>query len=128
MGMFDYVRCKYPLPDGAPTDGYQSKDTPAQYLEHYEIREDGSLWGEEYDIEDRSDPTKTGLARGGRMTRVNRRAVPCDYSGQIHFYHDEWDFLASFVRGRMQALRNTTDPDNPVEIAVTEAAGKVERC
>ena len=45
MGMFDYIRCQYPLPAGAPTDGYQTKDTEPQYLETLTIREDGTLVG-----------------------------------------------------------------------------------
>lgn len=113
--MFDYVRCKWPLPDGAPTEGYQTKDTPAQYLDTYEIREDGSLWTEEYDYEDRSDPTKTGLGRFvGCMTRVNVRQVPCNYTGQINFYGDGWDFLAFFARGQMTALLSLADPAEPL--------------
>lgn len=47
MGMFDGVRCRYPLPwPEVQEDTWQSKDTPAQYLELYEIRADGSLWHE----------------------------------------------------------------------------------
>ena len=45
MGLFDHVRCRYKLPWGALQDAtWQSKDTPAQYLERYEIRQDGTLW------------------------------------------------------------------------------------
>ena len=46
MGMFDYLRCEYPLPDGfdAAKIWFQTKDTDAQYLDEYEIRDDGSLW------------------------------------------------------------------------------------
>lgn len=45
MGMFDYVRCKYPLlVEGANALVYQSKDTPEQYMDTYEIRENGQLW------------------------------------------------------------------------------------
>lgn len=55
MGMFDYLRCKYPLPiDGTQHLLYQTKSTPAQFLDHYEIREDGSLWHQEYDTVDKS--------------------------------------------------------------------------
>jgi hypothetical protein len=49
MGVFDYVTCRYELPPEFPRDlEWQSKSTPAQYLDHYEIREDGSLWHETY--------------------------------------------------------------------------------
>lgn len=46
MGMFDYVHCEYPLPDGHnEAEEYQSKDTPAQGLERYQITADGRLLG-----------------------------------------------------------------------------------
>jgi len=49
MGLFDYVTCRYQLPPEFPQDlEWQSKSTPAQYLDHYEIREDGTLWHEHY--------------------------------------------------------------------------------
>ncbi len=52
MGMFDYLKCKYPLPDASDNDlEYQTKDTPAQFLDNYEIRADGSLWHLDYDID-----------------------------------------------------------------------------
>jgi hypothetical protein len=51
MGMFDYVRIKWPLPWPEVQDSvWQSKDTPAQYLDNYEVREDGTLWHEAYDL------------------------------------------------------------------------------
>lgn len=93
MGMFDDVKCKYPLPiDGANALEFQSKDTPAQALDHYEIREDGSLWHQDYDIEDRSDPTKDGLmGLRGMLTPVNKRWAPVsDFRGELRFY-TFWD-------------------------------------
>lgn len=39
MGMFDDLRCHYPLPrEGANALAYQTKDTPAQWMDLYEIR------------------------------------------------------------------------------------------
>lgn len=64
MGMFDYLQCKYPLPNAGDNDlEYQTKDTPAQFLDRYEIRVDGSLRHLDYDIEDKSDPNAEGFAR-----------------------------------------------------------------
>jgi len=49
MGMFDEVICHYPLPWPEVQDAiWHSKNTPAQYLERYEIRADGTLWHEAY--------------------------------------------------------------------------------
>ena len=39
MGFFDYLRCEVPLPvNGANALDYQTKDTPAQLMDHYVIR------------------------------------------------------------------------------------------
>ncbi len=110
MGMFDDLRCHYPLPrEGANDLAYQTKDTPAQWLDLYEIRADGSLWHEAYDIEDRSDPNATGLlALRGSMTRVNKRWEPVRLTGEVRFYTDargSWvEFSAYFVDGQLREL------------------------
>jgi len=131
MGMFDDITCRYPLPiPGANDLRYQTKDTPSQFLDQYEIREDGTLWVEEYDTEDRSLLTKwerehpgeepppevSGL-RGvcGMMTRVNKRWVRCDMSGDVRFYdiidapdggRNGWlEWGAVFVNGELKDMR-----------------------
>ena len=44
MGMFDELRCRYPLPvEGANDLCYQTKDLECM-LDAYEIRDDGTLW------------------------------------------------------------------------------------
>lgn len=44
MGMYDELRCNYPLPvPGANERDYQTKDTPSQSLNKYEITADGVL-------------------------------------------------------------------------------------
>lgn len=113
--MFDYVRCKYPLPLSEYQDRvFQTKDTPAQYCDIYEIREDGTLWYETYDIEDRSDPKAEGFKRFlGCMTKVNRRWVAEPMTGEISFYdfptgdHNDggWvEFSAYFVNGKLREI------------------------
>lgn len=114
MGMFDYLRCEYELPiQDAPIDGWQTKDTPAQSLDVYTIRRDGTIWGQEYDIEDRSDPKAEGLmALRGCMTRVNIREVPLAMTGEVRFYTQKqeepptgWiEFSAYFNDGKLQLL------------------------
>lgn len=119
MGMFDYLHCKYPLPvEGANALEFQTKDTPSQFMDRYEIKEDGSLWGEDYDIEDKSDPNAEGLmALFGCMSRVNIRQVPCKFTGELVFY-TSWDgryneedhepgwieFSSYFVDGKLKEL------------------------
>ena len=45
MGMFDYIKCEYPLPENAPKwlEGaeFQTEDTDAQYMETYIITKEG---------------------------------------------------------------------------------------
>jgi hypothetical protein len=115
MGMFDYLRCTYPLPPGAPVDGYQTKDTPSQWLDTYEIKADGTLWGEEYEFEDRSDKTKPGLlGMVGCLTRVNVRPVQLtEFTGEIRFGMGEWGFSAYFVKGELKHLETLSAADQP---------------
>lgn len=110
MGMFDEIRCKFPLPvKGANDLLFQTKDTEPQMLDLFEIRADGTLWHQEYDVEDRSDPKAKGFARMcGCMTRVNKRWVRDRKTQTICFYtyqgknHEGWiEFKAEFVRGRL---------------------------
>jgi hypothetical protein len=109
LGVYDTVRCRYPLPiEGANDREYQTRDTARQSLDLYEIREDGTLWREDYDTEDRSDRhAADGLTFIGILTRVNLRWVPAPETVVLRF-HDavpsergwvEWE--AVFDRGRM---------------------------
>src|SRR3990167_3101809 len=43
MGLFDYMRCEYPCEGLERDKEYQTKDTPAQYMEHFTITKDGQL-------------------------------------------------------------------------------------
>lgn len=46
MGLFDYIVCEYPLPDGwVPPDGtvFQTKDTDDQYMTSFTFGADGVL-------------------------------------------------------------------------------------
>lgn len=89
MGMFDYLVCDYPLPAREEAKGltYQTKDFD-QRMDTIYILEDGSVWVEEYDYEDQSDPNAEGLAAlVGRLTRVNiRRRHLVEFSGTVDFY------------------------------------------
>lgn len=119
MGMFDQVRCRYSLPGVGVLDvEFQTKDTPAQFGEDYEIREDGTLWRQHYEIVNRSDPTATDpLKRAfGRMTRENAHWEPELLSGAMRFYTrlaDEWlEFEGLFLDGVLQDVWRVTKPDS----------------
>lgn len=141
MGMFDELKCKYPLPvEGANAVEYQTKDTPMQNLDHYEIREDGTLWHEDFDIEDHSDMAKwkaahpgeeppkelqgTLLSLCGCMTRVNKRWEPINFTGEIRFYGclgercGGWvEFSAYFEQGKVVRL-NLIEHRKPEDVKV----------
>ena len=115
MGLFDYVKCNYPLPvKGANKHTYQTKDTPAQYMDSYEIREDGTLWHEDYDTEDRSDPkAEPGSidSLSGMRTPVNHRWIQVPpFTGEIRFgcwkaeKSIDLNFSAYFVDGKVKQI------------------------
>lgn len=109
MGVFDYVRCKLTIPGVTPEMEFQTKDTPAQYLEQYEVRADGSLWHQDYDTEDRSDPNAEGMARlVGMATAINKRWVRCNSTGCVDIYHFrppvELEFALFYINGELRAV------------------------
>ena len=113
MGMYDEIRCKARLPEPGFEDRvFQTKCTPAQCLDLYEISEDGTLLHQKYDIEDRSNPNATDPFERivGCATRVNPMMEPCDMTGEIRFYdfidgNDSWiEFSAYFISGKMQSV------------------------
>lgn len=124
MGLYDDLTCTYPLPvPGANALSYQTKDTDAQFLDTYEIREDGTLWHKAYDTEDRSDPNAEGMLRlVGAMTRINQRWEQVMFTGEICFYtmygnnDSGWlEFSAYFVHGKINQLHviEHTVPQEP---------------
>ncbi|MBL8413568.1 MAG: hypothetical protein JNM42_03925 [Propionivibrio sp.] len=131
MGMFDYLKCQYPLPDAGDNDlEYQTKDTPVQFLDNYEIRSDGSLWHLDYDIEDRSDPNAEGLARiVGRLSRVNESWEPLPFTGEIRFYcyvgkNQCTEFSAYFVNGILNFLTSIGKEPMTVKTQVKLRCGR----
>ena len=125
MGMFDELTCRYPLPiENAAERVFQTKDLEC-FMDHYEIRADGTLWHEDYDIEDRSDPTREGIeGLRGLMTRVNKRwELVEDFTGEVRFYNElpeGWcEFSAYFVRGALQHLTTIEMPRRAVAEAGT---------
>jgi hypothetical protein len=77
MGMFDYFHYNGKM--------YQTKDTPAQALETYELRDDG-LWYK--DTEREWEDTEDALSFfGGYLKEIShewRKLI--SYDGLIHFY------------------------------------------
>jgi len=132
MGMFDDLRCEYPLPvPGANDLSYQTKDTPAQWCDLYVIRKDGTLCHEQYDEEDHSDPNAEGFMRFvGSAARVNKRLVPVEnFTGEIRFYDlpepGEWiEFSSYFVAGKLQSVNLIKDTRaQPAQAGADRAGG-----
>lgn len=128
MGLFDELTSKYPLPlDGANALLFQTKDTPAQWMDKYELRVDGTLWHESYDIEDRSDkgiwmrehPGETPPEKLdgfiGCMGRANPRWEQCLFTGEVRFGHYDSKstrsitFSSYFVKGQLRELHLIED-------------------
>ena len=128
MGLFDEIRCKADLPVDLDVDHrshwFQTKSLLCA-MDMYEIREDGTLWRERYDIEDKSDPEAIGIeAMVGCMTRTNKEWVACDlFTGEIRFHtlassiersdigqiHSGWiKFSSYFICGRMVQIELLT--------------------
>ena len=118
MGMYDNLRCEYPLP-GDPGDiEFQTKDFDS-ILNEYRITVDGKLLIEEYDIEDRSDPNATGFMRFvGSMTRIPKGYKPVDFTGYVNFYGkgferpaletDWFEYIATFEHGMLTSVERLT--------------------
>jgi hypothetical protein len=103
MGMFDYVKCVYPLPkqegvDLPEVEVFQTKDTPEQYMRTYVISEDGLLLLHLIQEEGEDPATKYNLV---------------DFTGFIYFYEyldgktkGGWiEYEAKFFDGRLQTIK-----------------------
>lgn len=111
MGMFDWLTCKYKLDDPSHNAlRYQTKSTPAQALDEYEIREDGSLWYQEYDARWIEEPASL---LGGYVEHYNQRWVKTYLTKEIRFYANakdskqdtDWvEYSAYFRNGELQQM------------------------
>lgn len=83
MGMFDQLTCRYPLTvDGANARCYQTKDLECR-MDNYEIREDGTLWHEDYDAGVEESPD---ASLGFWIHRDNKRWEQIKFTGEVRFY------------------------------------------
>lgn len=94
MGMFDWVWCKMPLPEGrgGPEVEFQTKDYECS-LWDLEIRADGTMWRKMS-----HDVMQNG---GGRYSEHPEQVIG---SGIVVFYGDG-EFLADFKDGIVQEIR-----------------------
>lgn len=94
MGMFDYVRCEVPLPDGWRPEELQSKDFDCA-MTTVLLRADGRLLIEDFEYvevpkAERPYPDDDGLmGLCGALRRVNRRWRDLNHHGWFNFYGSE---------------------------------------
>lgn len=114
MGLFDYVKCDYPLGIENQNDiSFQSQDTPNQFMDTYVIGSDGCLYYERYDTVDKRDKNAesgTFASIAGMLSRENKRLEKQEsFTGEIYFYGGRYEFSAYFVKGLLKHLENLTD-------------------
>ena len=125
MGMFDYVQCDYPLPDGRVVDGpvFQTKDFDCG-MDIVRISRAGRLVLREWhfvdvpkaerpypDAEEGSIESMCGIVR-----RVVDREYEAEFHGDMNFYGEPGDFIARFTEGQLQWIKPLTlSPESPNE-------------
>ncbi|HQF36479.1 MAG TPA: hypothetical protein PLL26_02450 [Candidatus Dojkabacteria bacterium] len=119
MGVFDNLRCLYPLPTerDLKKEIFQTKTTPYQSLALYEIREDGTLWCENFEIIKNPDHTD-GTKLSERYLRINNKwEFVDDFIGEIRFYtvcnsdNHFIQFSSYFVNGKLKELHLIEDKE-----------------
>jgi len=124
MGLYDYIKCEYPLPDDGPQDAlFQTKDTDANYMEAYRITTDGRLVHQTVRYETvppevRPYPNADDW-RGvvGCFRSVPTGDVTIHYHGDIYFYESiggEWfEYVARFTEGKVSRIWRVKKPNPP---------------
>ena len=113
MGMFNHIRCRYPLPDPEARDfAFQTKALPEQLLDDYEITEDGRLLHEAYDARWEEDPA---APLGFYLHRENLCREAVDFTGELEIHTSSWQpdgsgswysYLFELVQGRVVGLQH----------------------
>lgn len=108
MGMYDYLRCEMPLPDPeVQGEMFQTKDTPAQFLDTYVIRADGRLVNEYPNLEELPGEDPPFWKRTGPPKEV-------DWTGTMFFYtlddDGRWyEYRALVWKGVVKELERAAD-------------------
>jgi len=94
MGMFDYIRYNGKT--------YQTKDTPAQFMAEYEIRDD-ELWYNHV-VHEWVDDSDSFLGGHLEATSAEWRRLE-DFEGELGFYDNETAYFALFWEGEMIRIK-----------------------
>ena len=108
MGLFNYVRCRYRLPDPEAQDfAFQTKSLPEQLLDHYEITEDGRLLYRAYDSRCEENAE---APLGFYFHRENCRWEAVDFTGQLEIRTSAggfwYSYLVEFDKGQVVGLQH----------------------
>jgi hypothetical protein len=108
--IFDEVNVKYDIlsllglsasiaKEDILTLSFITNDAPAKSLDIYEIREDGSLWHESYELSDR---------KGLKIERINKKWESVDFNGKMKLtcsfgtgFKKYLEFFAKFIDGKI---------------------------
>ena len=94
MGLFDHVRCDYPLPDRKPGKEFQTKSFDAPYMDRYWITAEGRLL---------------------RSRRYPSDCIDTNFHGVLNFYDyvdetKEWrEFNAIFTHGQLETIQDVAE-------------------
>jgi hypothetical protein len=121
MGMFNHVRCTYPLPDPEAQDfDFQTKSLPEQMLDYYEITADGRLMHEAYQVRWEENPT---APLGFYIHRENCRWEPDDFTGEMEIHQSYfrpdgsgvwYSYLFEFEKGQVVGMQHGHDHGMPL--------------
>ena len=124
MGLFDYVNCKYPLPE-APEEiqnaQFQTKSFDHPYMETYVIEADGRLlyYGTESTPEGEQtypDAEPGSLKSLAGILRRKKDPEVLTLTESVRFYTsteetDEWfEYVALFIKGKLVHIERIPDP------------------
>lgn len=124
MGMFDYIRCEVPLPDGWNGE-LQTKDFACEMVVHT-ITKDGRLLLERIDDtkivpkSERPYPNEDGILGACGMLRHVKSRHDANFHGVVNFYGSETDKTGKYVWHEYNA--KFTD-GNLVEISASTIQG-----
>ena len=127
MGMFDHVRCNYPLPDQEANGlNFQTKSMQISSLDDYKITADGRLVHEAYELRHIDDPS---APFGFYVERINRRWEPVDFRGEleIHTSHNGlwYSYLFWFKNGRVADMQHGPGHGEPIP-RIVNAVGSAD--
>jgi hypothetical protein len=112
MGMFDTIRCEYPI-DGVEPFSDQTKELDC-YMDDYLVTADGVLMKEVTDHADYTDDEKAANLKESSWLgpiwnltgkQINPRWEPYDYTGALTLYPDDLRYITlQFKGGKVKAV------------------------